>query len=283
MRPVIDLSSLNQYIETQHFQMEHLSSIKTLLKQGYYMTNLDLKDAYLSVEIHPQSQKYLRFCWKTKTYQFKALPFGLNIAPMIFTRLMKPVASYLPKRGVRLVIYLDDMLIIGASPEETSQFTVMAIKLLESLGFIIINKEKSIMTPTQVIQFLGFIINSNTMMILLLQEKVNKLQTLCRQILKIEKPALRSIAQLLGLLESYRPAIWKAPLHFRFLQALLIRNLHTSDHEARIQLPGKQKAEIQWWFQNIMTINGSPITVPPPDVTIFSDAAKQRWGAVTSS
>jgi hypothetical protein len=40
-----------------------------------------------------------------------------------------------------------------------------------------------------------------------------------------------------------RSAIWKAPLHFRFLQALLIRNLHTSDHnyETRIQLPGKQK------------------------------------------
>ena len=147
------------------------------------------------------------------------------------------------------------------------------------------HKQGEVMTPTQVIQFLGFIINSNTMMILLLQEKVNKLQILCRQILKIEKPALRSIAQLFGLLESYRPAIWKAPLHFRFLQALLIRNLRTSDHnyETRIQLPGKQKAEIQWWFQNIMTINGSPITVPPPDVTIFSDASKQGWGAVTSS
>ena len=147
------------------------------------------------------------------------------------------------------------------------------------LGFII-NKEKSIMTPTQVIQFLGFIINSNTMMILLPQEKVNKLQTLCRQILRIEKPALRSIAQLLGLLESYRPAIWKALLHFRFLQALLIRNLHTSDHnyETKIQLPGKQKVEIQWWFQNIMSINGTPITVPPPDVTIYFPMPRNRGG-----
>jgi hypothetical protein len=36
------------------------------------------------------------------------------------------------------------MLIIGASPEETSQFKVMAIKLLESLGFII-NKEKLVL------------------------------------------------------------------------------------------------------------------------------------------
>ena len=135
MRPVIDLSTLNQYIEPQHFQMEHLCSIKTLLQQGYYMTKLDLKDAYLSVPIHPDSQKYLRFLWKNKTYQFKALPFGLNIAPMIFTRLMKPVAGFLRKRGVRLIVYLDDMLIIGASAEEATLFTTMAIELLESLGF----------------------------------------------------------------------------------------------------------------------------------------------------
>ncbi len=112
MRPVIDLSTLNQYIEPQHFQMEHLCSIKTLLQQGYYMTKLDLKDTYLSVPIHPDSQKYLRFLWKNKTYQFKALPFGLNIAPMIFTRLMKPVAGFLRKQGVRLIVYLDDMLTI---------------------------------------------------------------------------------------------------------------------------------------------------------------------------
>lgn len=47
MRPVIDLSSLNNFVENQHFQMENLSSIKTLLKQGEFMTKLDLNDAYL--------------------------------------------------------------------------------------------------------------------------------------------------------------------------------------------------------------------------------------------
>ena len=206
MRPVIDLSTLNQYIEPQHFQMEHLCSIKTLRQQGYYMTKLDLKDAYLSVPIHPDSQKYLRFLWKNKTYQFKALPFRLNIAPMIFTRLMKPVAGFLRKRGVRLIVYLDDMLIIGASAEEATLFTTMAIELLESLGFTL-NQEKSILTPTQTIEFLGFTINSNTMTISLPNEKITKLQKLCRQIMSASKPKLRSIAQLLGLLESYRPAI----------------------------------------------------------------------------
>ena len=125
------------------------------------MTKLDLKDSYLSVAVHPESQKFLCFIWENKAYQFQALRFGLNIAPRIFTQLLKPVAAFLRKRGVRLVIYLDDILLIGSSVEETHRFTEMTMSLLESLGFII-NKEKSNLNPTKIITFLGFTINSVT-------------------------------------------------------------------------------------------------------------------------
>jgi hypothetical protein len=281
MRPVIDLSSLNQFIDNTHFQMEHLSAIKSLLKTGHFMTKLDLKDAYLSVPIHPASQKFLRFIWKDKTYQFQALPFGLNIAPRVFTRLLKPVAAFLRKRGVRLVIYLDDILIIGSSVEETRQFTEMTMSLLESLGFII-NKEKSIFTPTQIITFLGFTINSITMQLTLPQDKVRSVRSHCHQMLSRPKVSLRSIAQILGLLESYRPAIWRAPLHMRRLQAQLTLGLQSSlqSYEAEVNLSPLSKQELQWWIQNIELCNGSPVTTPPPDLTIFTDASKQGWGAV---
>ena len=98
------------------------------------MTKIDLKDAYFSVPIHPQSQKFL---WQNKAFQFCSLPFGLNIAPSLFTRLMKPVAGFLRKRGVRLLLYLNDMLIIGSTPSEVNDFTLMAVNLLQPLGFII--------------------------------------------------------------------------------------------------------------------------------------------------
>ena len=65
------------------------------------MTKLDLKDAYLSIAIHPQSQKYLRFIRKSKTYlQFRALPLQMNIARWVFTRLLKQVAGYLRRRAI---------------------------------------------------------------------------------------------------------------------------------------------------------------------------------------
>ena len=243
------------------------------------MTKIDLKDAYFSVAIHPQSQKFLIFLWQNKAFQFCSLPFGLNIAPSLLTRLMKPVAGFLTKRGVRLLLYLDDMLIIGSTPRKVNDFTQMAVNLLKALGFII-NLDKSVLTPTQVITFLGFTINSITMRFTLPSEKVQKLLTLCRQI-RSNSTVLRTLAQLLGLLESCHLAVWQAPLHSRYLQALLIRGLNQMNHnyEAPVSLCSESLGEINWWLQSLETVNGNPIITPSSDLTIFTDASLTGWGA----
>ena len=174
MRPVIELSALNKYIVNDHFQMKNLSCLKTLLLPGDFMTNIDLKDAYLSVAVHEHSQKFLRFIWEEKCYQFKALPFGLCSAPRIFTKLLKPVAAFLGKKGIRVLIYLDDFLLLAQTKEEATRNTQMLVTLLQSLGFTV-NLKKSSLTPTQMITFLGFSIDSRSMMIVLPVTKVQKI------------------------------------------------------------------------------------------------------------
>ena len=244
------------------------------------MTKIDLKDAYFSVTIHPQSQKFLRFLWQNKAFQFCSLPFGVNIAPSLFTCLMKPVAGFLRKRGARLLLYLDDMLIIGSTPRAVNDFTQMPVNLLKALGFMI-NLDKSALTPAQVITFLRFTINSKTMRFTLPCEKVQKLLTLCRQTRSNLTILFRTLAQLLGLLESYRLAVWQASLHFRYLQALLIRALNQMNHnyEAPVSLCSQSLGEINWWLQNLETVNGSPIITPSSDLIIFTDAPFTDWGA----
>lgn len=85
--------------------------------------------------------KVYSFLQKTKTCQFKAFPFGVNITPMIFTRLIKPVADLLGKQDVHLIIYLGDLLIMGTSGEEDTLFTTTAMWLLASLGFTLTNEK----------------------------------------------------------------------------------------------------------------------------------------------
>ena len=37
--------------------------------------------------------------------------------------------------------------------------------------------------------------------------------------------------------------------------------------------------ELQWWLQNIATVNGSTINPPAPKLYITSNASKAGWGA----
>ena len=154
--PGANLKSLNNYVMARHFKMESIRTAKGLMQTGDWLVKLDLKDAYFSVPIHPSCQKYLKFEWKGQAWQFKALPFGLSSAPYVFTKLMKPVVSILRRLGIRSILYLDDMLIMSKSKEEAREHLATAVELLVAVGFII-NLKKSVLSPTQELEFLGFI------------------------------------------------------------------------------------------------------------------------------
>ena len=110
-RPVIDLKNLNAHIHAPHFRMFTTSSVLSSVEKGDYAFKLDLQDAYFHVPIHPSSRKYLRFTFENRVYQFQVLPFGLNTAPQIFTRLGHTVTAYLHRQGISVIPYLDDWLI----------------------------------------------------------------------------------------------------------------------------------------------------------------------------
>ena len=72
-----------------------------------------------------------------------------------------------------------------------------SINLLESLRFII-HLEKSLFVLTRCIEHLGFVLNSQTMIISLSDVKKEKIKLLCLEILDDECPKVRTIAKLMG-------------------------------------------------------------------------------------
>ena len=158
-RPVINLKCLNKFVYTEHFKMEGIHILRDLLRTGDWMTKVDLKDAYFMVPIHEEDRAFLKFSFKERTYQFKCLPFGLACAPWVFTKILKPLAAQLRQPGMRLIVYIDDILILAESKELAREHVIGLIYLLENLGFVI-NQPKSILEPTQSIEFLGFSVNS---------------------------------------------------------------------------------------------------------------------------
>ena len=74
-RPIIDLSTLNDYVTSSHFHMETPQSVLRSIRQGDWMVSLDLQDAYLQVSVHHDSRRYLRFVVGGRTFQFRILCF----------------------------------------------------------------------------------------------------------------------------------------------------------------------------------------------------------------
>ena len=154
-RPILDLSTLNTFLNTESFKMETPETIKTSLQLGEWVTTIDFKHAYFHIPIHSQSRKYMRFHIQGQSYQFKALPFGLSTAPMEFTVVAKEVKLMTLQRGIRIHQYLDDWLVRATSHQTCLQHTQTLVALCRKLGWLV-NKEKSELEPKQVFNFVGY-------------------------------------------------------------------------------------------------------------------------------
>ena len=126
--------------------METPESIRTSLIPEEWVSSTDLSDAYLHTPTHPNSRKYLRFCYKSQVFQFTSLPFGLATAPQVFTMIVKEVKLMALSRGLRIHQYLDNWLIRSQSQEEAQVNTQTVVDLTQSLGWII--SQKKIRTET---------------------------------------------------------------------------------------------------------------------------------------
>ena len=279
-RPILNLKNLNKYIPYIHFKMENLKNVKNIIKVNDWMVKLDLKDAYFTLPLSQKSWKYVRFLWEEDIYQFLCLCFGLGPAPRLFTKLMKVPISMLRRLNIRLIIFLDDLLIFGSSMQEILEARDTIIYLLQNLGFVI-NWKKSTTKPSKVMEYLGIIIDSTQMSMSLTEEKIKSLTTLCQMTLTSKKLSLRKLSSLIGKLTATAAAVTPCLLQIRFLQQLQIRSMKKStSFETLVHLDNNSKMELSWWIENLKLRTGKPILTAPPDLIICSDAAKTGgWGA----
>jgi hypothetical protein len=277
-RPVVNLKPLNVNILYRHFKMEGTAMLKHLLKKGDWMVKIDLQDAYLTVPILPSHCRFLQFEWKGRVYEFTCLPFGLSSAPWGFTKILKPVVAFLRKNGIKLIFYLDDILIISSSKEQAAKDFNIAKGLLEDLGFIV-HQTKSIATPSQTIEFLGLIVNSMNLSVFLPDTKVDSIIDLCALAIDKNQISLYEIARILGKFTWATSALNFAQAHYRSLQSQYIDNTKfNSNLERKISLSQEAVRDLRWWVENLKEVNGKPLTVADPDLIIYSDACLSGWG-----
>ena len=281
MRPVINFKKLNEWVTPQHFKMEGMGTLRELLRINDWMVKVGLKDAYFTIPIHPNHQSYLRFMVGQKHYQFTCLPFGLSCAPWVFTKVMKPISIFLRSMGVRMIVYIDDILLMGDSPNQVESHLQALVFLLTNLGFII-NLPKSITIPTQTIEYLGLLVDSTSLHLSLPGEKLHHIRMEVNQILQKSHVTARQLAQIIGKLNAASQAVFPAPLFYRSLQGDLQRGLsnNNQNYNALLSLSLPAQEELSWWQEKLVHWNGKALLHQHKTMVIRLDASLQGWGAV---
>ena len=165
-----------------------------------------------------------------------------------------------------LIIYLDDILIMAETETLAKQYAQTTCNLLETLGFVI-NFQKSILIPSKEMEFLGFLVGSQTMALALPWEKIRKVKKECQHLLDLQVVIVRELAKVLGHLTSTIQTVFPAPLHFRYLQEDKNKALdlhHTYEHS--IPLTTQAKEELVWWRDNLEAWNGKALVSGSPDL-----------------
>ncbi len=89
--------------------------------------------------------------------------------------------AYFRQKGIRIVIYMDDMLIIAPTWSEAYQQANFVKSVLKDLGFVI--SDKSMANPSTTAPFLGVQIDSIAMTVALPEDKVLKINQLAQSML----------------------------------------------------------------------------------------------------
>ncbi|KAH7826371.1 putative Reverse transcriptase (RNA-dependent DNA polymerase) [Monocercomonoides exilis] len=125
----------------------------------------DLSQAYFLTPIHKSFTTFLAFKFEERFCGFKGMPFGFKDAPRIFTKVMRKVSKEIRRRWkVRCISHLDDVPLLDPDQVKLKTATQEIEKLFQKLG-LIINTEKSELSPKKNFDSLGWTWSSNRMII----------------------------------------------------------------------------------------------------------------------
>ena len=144
----------NRVTKTDSYPLPRFEEVLAALPKASYFSKLDLSQAYQQLVVDEAAQELLTINTHRGLFKVKRLAFGISSAPGLFQRVMETILQGLP--GV--VIYLDDILVVGSTKKEHDERLRMVLARLQAAG-LRLKAEKCMIGQTQVM-FLGHLLSA---------------------------------------------------------------------------------------------------------------------------
>nr|CAI5854672.1 unnamed protein product [Callosobruchus analis] len=192
---------------------------------------------------------------------------------------MRPILEKLRASGITCVNYLDHFLLISETASEAMSNLQKTVTLLENLGFII-NKKKSIFSPSTRCKYLGFIFDSRRLTLELPPDKRIRILKWIDKLIVANYTTIKVFARFLGIVVSACPAVkygWVYTKRFERCKFLALQSSE-GDYNAHLTITPDLKRNMMWWKQHINRCSND-LKNDSFQFEIFTDASLSGWGA----
>ena len=160
--------------------------------------------------VHPRFKRYLGFVVEEDAgsrtyYKYLMLPFGLNNAARILTKVMRSPVDRWRKQGILVFIHIDDGFVCMGDREEAVRASEIARNDQVRYG-LLISEAKCSWGPRRMLEWTGFVFDTVNFELMVPEWKVQKalyavMSLLDRRSVLVPTKKLASVAGLLGSLQ----------------------------------------------------------------------------------
>lgn len=268
-RLVIDLSRhVNLHIQTSPVKLDDLSFISPWLVKNSHIMTFDFANMYHHLLIAAEFRKYLGFAVPQPSgnlsfYVFNVLPFGLNEAVSIVSRLCQPLKSLIRTFGFKFGLYIDDGILVSQCRNHVLPTFNLILSLYQSAGWRI-NHDKTSTSPSQMIKYLGLLIDSKESRFFVPEDKLTNITQQINNLCVSSHVKARELAGILGQIAFISRACGLiCKILTRASQHMLGYYVNSHDWNTVIPISIAMKTEFKLLVSHLPRANGQPIVANP--------------------
>ena len=156
-RLVINYSVLNSHIIRTAHPIGDLQDCVHFMTGARYFSTIDLSNSFYQIELTPESRKYTAFSTGYSLYNFKRLPFGLNLGSGLLSSLLDNIFHDL--KFVKVINFIDDIICYTEDLESHMDLLKIVFERLSQHGLTV--NPKKVRLAYKSISYLGNIISHN--------------------------------------------------------------------------------------------------------------------------
>jgi hypothetical protein len=296
-RAVTGAKLYNDNVKPRKFKMEGVHTLRGIVQPCDYCCSADISDFYPAIPCHERYKKHYCFRWRGQWYAYRGVVFGVSSAPRAASKLIRPLLGLLRASypGLRVICFLDDFLILHQDPNICAEHMQILLDWLVKLGFIV-HPRKCILIPTQIMPWLGLIVDTVRLRLRLPRKRRRGIQRMAKSLLTADRDglviSLRTVGSLLGKCRAASQCVMCIILQTRNLLRLKHKVMRGGkktmqsgclrpDWEQPVgRLNDDERRDLVWIVEFLHLWNGKEILPLFPQVEVATDAAKTIGGGL---